>query len=81
MNIYIGNIPYSMTEGELKTLFEEYGQVLKSSIIKDRDTGRSKGFGFVEMSDADEAEQAIGSLNGKAFGGRTIAVNEARPRS
>ena len=76
--IYVGNLSFRTTEEELTTLFEQIGAVESVSIITDRDTGRSKGFGFVSMSD-DDAEKAIGQLNGKDFGGRALTVNEARP--
>ena len=80
MNIYVGNLPYSTTEDELREAFEEYGTTDKVSIIKDKNTGKSRGFGFVEMSDSGEAEDAIDELNGEDFSGRSLTVNEARPR-
>jgi RNA recognition motif-containing protein len=80
MNIYVGNLPYRMTERELSEAFERFGNVSSARIITDRDTGRSKGFGFVDMSDQQEAEEAIRSLDGSDLGGRSIKVNEARPR-
>jgi RNA recognition motif-containing protein len=80
MNIYVGNLPYSASEEDLEQAFSAYGQVASVSIIKDRMTGQSKGFGFVEMPVAAEAQQAIAGLNGKELKGRTIVVNEARPR-
>ena len=79
-NIYVANLPYSSGDDELRSLFEEYGTVDKATVIKDRDTGRSRGFGFVEMSNDDEAEAAIENLNGTEMGGRPLTVNEARPR-
>ena len=79
-NIYVANLPYSSDDAELRSLFEEYGTVDKATIIKDRDTGRSRGFGFVEMANDDEAEKAIENLNGHEMGGRPLTVNEARPR-
>ena len=80
MNIYVGNLAYSMTENELNDLFVEFGEVTSAKIIIDRGSGRSKGFGFVEMSNQEEAEAAINALNEKEIGGRNIRVNEARPR-
>jgi len=80
MNIYIGNLSYSTTERDLEELFAEFGVVSSARIITDRDTGRSKGFGFVEMPDQPEAEGAIKQLDGKEVGGRNIKVNEAKPR-
>lgn len=79
--IYIGNLPYSATSDELRVMFEEHGAVQSAQVITDRDTGRSKGFGFVEMSDDQEAQKAIDALNGIDIGGRTLTVNEARPRT
>ena len=80
MNIYVGNLPHATSEDELREAFEEYGTVDKAAIIKDRETGRSRGFGFVEMPDSDEAQAAIEGMNGNEFGGRRLTVNEARPR-
>lgn len=80
MKIYVGNLPYSVTESDLRSAFEAFGSVDSVDIIKDRYTDESKGFGFVEMADRDEAQKAIDGLNGKEFMGRTITVNEARPR-
>ncbi|HEU4390462.1 MAG TPA: RNA-binding protein [Blastocatellia bacterium] len=77
--LYVGNLSYQTTEADLTSLFQEIGEVESVNIITDRDTGRSKGFGFVEMGDAD-AEKAIGQLNGVEVNGRTLTVNEARPR-
>ena len=79
-NIYVGNLPYSMSDGELEALFVEFGQISSAKVIMDRDTGRSKGFGFVEMDDDAAAGQAIDGLNGKEVDGRPLRVNEARPR-
>jgi RNA recognition motif-containing protein len=76
--IYVGNLSFRTTEEELAALFEQIGSVESVSIITDRDTGRSKGFGFVSMND-DDAEKAIAAFNGKDFGGRPLTVNEARP--
>ena len=80
MNIYAGNLSYSVTDEDLKEAFEAYGEVSRASVISDRETGRSKGFGFVEMPNDDEAKSAIDALNGKDVKGRAINVNEARPR-
>jgi RNA recognition motif-containing protein len=80
MNIYVGNLSYNMREEELKETFEEYGTVDSAKIIIDRATNRSKGFGFVEMPDDEEAKTAISGLDGKDIGGRPLKVNEARPR-
>ena len=80
MNIYVGNLPYSLTEDDLKAAFSEFGEVSSASIIMDRMSGQSKGFGFVEMPDNSEADQAIKALNESALNGRNIKVNQARPR-
>lgn len=80
MNIYVGNLPFSSTEADLERLFGEYGTVDSAAVITDRDTGRSRGFGFVEMSSADDARRAIDELNGSDLNGRALTVNEARPR-
>ncbi|MBS3820369.1 MAG: RNA-binding protein [Planctomycetes bacterium] len=80
MNIYVGNLPYSTTDNELEAAFAEYGSVDSAKVIIDRATGRSRGFGFVEMPDDGAAQQAIEALNNKDFDGRTLNVNEARPR-
>lgn len=80
MNIYVGNLSYEMKDDDLRKLFEEFGQVESSSIIKDNFSGQSKGFGFVEMPNRDEAQRAITSLNGRDIKGRALTVNEARPR-
>ena len=80
MQIFVSNLAFTTTEYELSQLFEPYGLVESARIITDRDTGRSRGFGFVEMPDATEAQAAIDGLNGTALGGRTLTVNEARPR-
>src|SRR5215212_2190181 len=77
--IYVGNLSYQTTENDLTTLFEQVGQVESVNIITDRDTGRSKGFGFVEMGN-DDADKAIAQFNGADLQGRSITVNEARPR-
>ena len=80
MNIYVGNIAYELTEDELKQEFEAFGSVNSVSIIKDKFSGQPRGFGFVEMPSADEAKNAINSMNGKDLGGQSIRVNEARPK-
>ncbi len=79
-NIYVGNLSWSLSEDELRETFEEYGNVSSCKIISDRDTGRSRGFAFVEMDEDGEAEAAIEALNGYELGGRNLRVNEARPR-
>jgi RNA recognition motif-containing protein len=79
-NIFVGNLSYNTTEQEVRAMFEAYGAVDRVSIITDRDTGRAKGFGFVEMPSNDEANTAINELNGRELDGRAINVNEARPR-
>ena len=81
MNIYVGNLPFSSNSGDLEQLFGQYGQVDSASVINDRETGRSRGFGFVEMANDDEARRAIEELNGYDLGGRNLRVNEARPRN
>lgn len=80
MNIYIGNLSYEAGENDIRTVFEEFGSVESVRIIIDRMTDRSKGFGFVEMTDDDEAKKAIGELDGKDHLGRALKVNAARPR-
>ena len=77
--IYVGNLPFSATSESLNELFSKFGTVDSAKIVMDRDTGRSKGFGFVEMSSGDEAQAAIEKLNGSDLGGRSLVVNEARP--
>ena len=79
-NIFVGNLDFGATEGSIRTLFEAHGTVERVSLITDRDTGRSRGFGFVEMPDDGEAERAIAAMNGANDGGRQMNVNEARPR-
>ena len=78
--LYVGNLTYDTTEDNLVELFQEFGEVLSAQIIIDRDTNRSKGFGFVEMADGQAADEAANSLNGQDFRGRNLTVNEARPR-
>jgi cold-inducible RNA-binding protein len=80
-NLYVGNLPHSTSESELRTVFEAHGAVDKISIVTDRETGRSRGFAFVEMSDAAAADKAMAALNGKEMGGRALTVNEARPKT
>ena len=79
-NLFVGNLPFSMTEGDLRSLFEEHGPVEKASIITDRDTGKSRGFGFVEMPDDQAAAIAIEALNNKEINGRALSVSEARTK-
>ena len=81
MNIYVGNLPYSTTDADLQAMFQEFGSVQSAKVIIDRETHRSKGFGFVEMANSDEANKAIEALNGNEIGGRQVRVNEARPRT
>ncbi|MCX6565460.1 MAG: RNA-binding protein [Candidatus Aminicenantes bacterium] len=81
MNIYVGNLSFSVSETDLRDAFAVYGQVATSSIIKDKFSGESRGFGFVEMPTKEEAEKAIAALNGKDLKGRTMTVNEAKPRT
>ncbi|MCB1725621.1 MAG: RNA-binding protein [Chromatiaceae bacterium] len=80
MNIYVGNLAYGVTDNDLRDAFAAFGEVSRANVIMDRDTGRSKGFGFVEMPDNAQAEAAINGLNDKPLSGRAIRVNEARPR-
>ncbi|MEW6668581.1 MAG: RNA-binding protein [Thermodesulfobacteriota bacterium] len=81
MNIYVGNLAFNFTEDELRQAFEAFGQVASVSIIKDKFSGQSRGFGFVEMPSNDQGKAAISGLNGKEMKGRTLNVNEARPRT
>ena len=80
MNIFVGNIPFGSSAEDLRQLFEQYGTVENVNMITDRETGRFRGFGFVEMLEADEANAAIAALNGSMLTGRPLTVNEARPR-
>jgi RNA recognition motif-containing protein len=80
MNIYVANISFKATEDQLKELFEEFGEVSSVRVVTDRNTGRSKGFGFIEMTNDNEAREAINDLNGAEFMERNLVVNEARPR-
>ena len=79
--LYVGNLAYTMNDSDLQRLFEAHGSVTSAQVIMDRDTGRSKGFGFVEMASDAEAQTAIGALNGTEIEGRTLTVNEARPKT
>lgn len=80
INIFCGNLSYRLTDDELRQAFEAYGEVASAKIIMDRETGRSRGFGFVEMPDRSQGEEAIEALNGQDVGGRPLRVNEAKPR-
>ena len=80
MNIYAGNLPWGLSEEDIREAFEAFGEVVSVKIIKDKFTGRSRGFGFVEMPNQEEGEAAISALNGKDLKGREIVVNQARPR-
>jgi len=79
--LYVGNLGYELTDSDLTKMFESHGTVESAQIIMDRDSGRSKGFGFVEMQTDEQAKTAIGALNGQVSGGRTLTVNEARPKT
>ena len=79
-NIFVGNLDFNTSEDELRTMFEAYGQVDRVSIMTDRDTGRSRGFGFVEMTNAEDGEKAIAALNGAEWQGHNLTVNEAKAR-
>ncbi len=81
MNIYVGNLSYDISDTDLSTAFKAHGEVLSAKVITDRDTGRSKGFGFVEMAEKEDGMSAIKALNETELGGRTITVNEARPKA
>ncbi|MBI4797509.1 MAG: RNA-binding protein [Desulfarculus sp.] len=80
MNIYVGNLPFSTTDNDLRDLFSQVGGVISARVITDRETGRSRGFGFVEMGSKDEAQEAIQRFHGYNMGGRNLTVNEAKPR-
>ena len=80
MNIFVGNLPFGMTDDELHELFAKFGEITRATVIKDRVTGKSRGFGFVEMADDEMARAAIEGLNGSDMQGRALTVNEARPR-
>lgn len=81
MNLYVGNLPFETAEEELRKLFEDFGQVSSVNILRDKFTGKSRGFGFVEMPVGEEAQKAIERLNGKELRGRALRVNEAKPRT
>jgi len=81
MNIYVGNLPYNASENDLRDLFAQFGEVQRASIVMDRESGRSRGFGFVEMADDEAARKAMDELNGKDFNGRALTVNQAKPRA
>ncbi len=80
-NIFVGNLDFGVTEESIRSLFEQYGVVERVSMVRDRDTGQPRGFAFVEMTDAAEADRAIAAVNGAVLGGRAINVNEARPKT
>jgi RNA recognition motif-containing protein len=80
MKLYVGNLSYSVNDAELRQMFEAHGVVTSASVVMDRETGRSRGFGFVEMGSAEEGQKAIAAMNGVNMGGRALVVNEARPR-
>jgi RNA recognition motif-containing protein len=80
IKLYVGNLPFSTDDAQLRSMFEQHGQVVSASIIMDRDTGRPRGFGFVEMADDNEGRNAIEAMNGQSVDGRNIVVNEAKPR-
>jgi RNA recognition motif-containing protein len=79
-NIFVGNLDFGASESSIRALFEPYGNVERVNVVTDRDTGRSRGFAFVEMTDSAEADRAIAALNGTDLGGRTLNINEARPK-
>jgi RNA recognition motif-containing protein len=81
IKIYVGNLPFNVTDTELRALFEPYGSIDTANVVMDRDTGRSRGFGFVSMPNQDEAEKAMAGLNGKDESGRPLIVNEAKPQT
>jgi RNA recognition motif-containing protein len=81
MNIYVGNLPFTATDADLRGLFADYGSITSASVITDRETGRSRGFGFVELSDEELAGKAIGRLDGYEWEGRSLTVNKAKPRA
>lgn len=81
MNIYVGNLPFSIKDSELNEMFSQFGGVKSVKIVTDNQTGRSRGFAFVEMDSRENGESAVDSLNGKDFGGRKLVVNEARPKT
>jgi len=81
MNIYVGNMPYSTDDNELENIFKEFGEVTSAKVIMDRETGRSKGFGFIEMTSQEDGQRAIEALEGKEVDGRNLRVNEAKPKT
>ena len=81
MNIYVGNLPFDTTEADLRALFADYGTINSAAVITDRDTGRSRGFGFVELADEALAGKAVGNLDGRDWNGRRLTVNKAKPRT
>jgi cold-inducible RNA-binding protein len=81
INIYVGNLPFTTTDTELEDLFSQFGQINRAAVITDRETGRSRGFGFVEMENEEEGKKAIEEMNESDFDGRQLTVNEARPRA
>lgn len=81
MNIYVGNLPFTATDADLRKLFADYGTITSAAVITDRDTGRSRGFGFIELADEALAGKAVGNLDGQDWEGRRLTVNKARPRS
>jgi len=81
MNLYVGNLLFNVSENDLRNAFEQFGQVTEVRLIMDKFSGKSKGFGFIEMPSKDEAEKAIGEMNGKEFMGRALNVNEAKPKT
>lgn len=80
-NLYVGNLPHATSETELRTLFQPFGNVERVNMVTDRETGRSRGFAFVEMTNAGEADSAVTALNGKELGGRALTINEAKPKT
>jgi cold-inducible RNA-binding protein len=80
MKLYVGNLPFSVTDDQLRSLFEVHGQVSSASVVMDRETGRARGFGFVEMADSNAAHAAIEAMNDKPYEGRNLTVNEAKPK-
>jgi cold-inducible RNA-binding protein len=80
-NVYVGNLPHSTSESELRELFQPYGNIERVNMVTDRDTGRSRGFAFVEITSNEEGEKAMAALNGSSLGGRTLIVNEAKPKT
>jgi len=80
-NVFVGNMSFQTTESDLRSMFEPFGEITRVSVVTDRDTGRARGFGFVEMTNDDEAAKAIAALNGKEIDGRALNINEARPKT